>query len=204
MLSDIANLNVMLGGNHLEMDDSETNNYGRRPKSPSDTLLNQERNSHPNSHETETRTCAQNDQISREVDSGSEFNRLSGELNQRIIKEMNNSMITVKSRIQRATNEAISDQILPQIHATLTSGQGRMPQRRWEDPARRPEYRSEEALDSRFRSDSRVEYYSIPNRNEDLESTHDMVTGDNESPKTLFLNFSPASLITTCNQSTPS
>ena len=42
MLSDIENLNVMLGGNHPERDKSERSNYGRRPESPSyDTLLNQ-------------------------------------------------------------------------------------------------------------------------------------------------------------------
>ena len=51
-------------------------------------------------------------------------------------------MSTVSSQIPRAIYEAISDQILPQIQATLKSGQGHMPERRWEDPVRRPEYRS--------------------------------------------------------------
>ena len=64
-------------------------------------------------------------------------------------------MSTVNSQIQRAINEAISDQILPQIQATLKSGQGQMPERKLEDTARRPEYRSEEALYRMFRSDSR-------------------------------------------------
>ena len=82
-------------------------------------------------------------------------------------------MSTVSSQIQRAINETISDQILPQIQVTLKSGQGHMPERRWEDSARRPEYRTREALDRRFRSDSRDEYHRFPNRNEDLESTHD-------------------------------
>ena len=36
-------------------------------------------------------------------------------------------MSTVSSQIQRAKNEAISYQILPQIQATLKSGQGHMP-----------------------------------------------------------------------------
>ena len=62
------------------------------------------------------------------------------------------------------------------MQATLKSGQGHMPERRWEDPARRLECRSEEALDSRFRSDSRDECHRFPNRNEDLESTHDTKT----------------------------
>ena len=42
MLSDIENLDVMLGGNHLKRDESEISNHGRRPESPRyDTLLNQ-------------------------------------------------------------------------------------------------------------------------------------------------------------------
>ena len=75
----------------------------------------------------------------------------------------------------RAINEAISDQILPQIQATLKSGQGQVLERRWEDSARRPEYRSEEALDRRFRSDTRDEYHRFPNRYEDLDSAHDNI-----------------------------
>ena len=69
-------------------------------------------------------------------------------------------MSTVSSQIQRAINEAISDQILPQIQATLKSRQGGMSERRWEGPARRPVYISEEALDRRFGSDSRLRKYS--------------------------------------------
>ena len=43
---------------------------------------------------------------------------------------MGDSTSTVSSQIQRATNEPISDQVLPQIQATLKSGQGHMPERR--------------------------------------------------------------------------
>ena len=130
MLSDVGNLYVTLGGNQSKRDESEISNYGRKPESPSyDTLLNQSSTSHPNSREIEIRTYTQNGQSSREADSGSEFNRLSGELNQRITTEMSDLMSTVK----RALNEAISDQILPRIQATLKSGQGHMPERRWEN-----------------------------------------------------------------------
>ena len=174
MLSYIENVDLMSGGNHSEREESEVSKYGRRPENPSyDTLLNQNSNSHPNSDETEIRIYAQNGRSSREADSGSEFNRLSGELNQRITRESSDFMSTVSSQIQRAINEAISDQILPQIKATLKSGEGHIPQGRWEDTGRRPEFRSEEALDRRFMSDSRDEYHRFPNRNEDLESTHD-------------------------------
>ena len=59
ILSDIENLEVTLGGNLLKRDESESSNYDRRPESPSyGTLLNQDSNSHPNSHEVEIRTCA--------------------------------------------------------------------------------------------------------------------------------------------------
>ena len=88
-------------------------------------------------------------------------------------REMSDFMPTVSSQIQRAINETISDQILPQIQATLKSGQGHVPERTWDDPARRLECRSEEALDRRFRNDSRDECYRFPNKNDNLESTHD-------------------------------
>ena len=94
--------------------------------------MNQKTNFHCNSSEAEIRTHAQNGQSLGETDSNSEFIRLSGELNQRITQEMGNILSSVTSQIQRAINEAISDQILPEIQATLWSGQGRMPERRWE------------------------------------------------------------------------
>ena len=51
MLPDIENLDVMLDGNRLERDESEISNHGKRPESASyNTLLNQNSNSHPNSH----------------------------------------------------------------------------------------------------------------------------------------------------------
>ena len=45
-------------------------------------------------------------------------------------------MSSVSSQIQRALNETKNDQILPQIQATLRSGPGQAPERRWEIPAR--------------------------------------------------------------------
>ena len=41
-------------------------------------------------------------------------------------------MCSVSSQIQRAINEAISKQILPQMQGSLRSGPGRVPDRRWE------------------------------------------------------------------------
>ena len=178
MLSDIENLDIMLGGNNIERLESESSNFGRRPDSPCyDTPVNQNSNCHSNSREAEIRICAQNGLSLRETDSNSEFSRLSGELNQRITQKMGVFMTTGSSKIQRAINEAISNQILPQIQATLRSGQRPVPERRWEVPVRGQGYRSEEALNHRFRSNSRDEFPRFPNRNEDLESTHEFYTG---------------------------
>ena len=84
--------------------------------------MNQNTNSHSNSREAEFRIYAQNGQSLRETDSNSEFNRLSGEFDQRITQEMADFMSTVNSQIQRDINEAVSDPISPQIQATLRSG----------------------------------------------------------------------------------
>ena len=81
-------------------------------------------------------------------------------------------MRRVSSQIRRAINEAINEQVLPQIQATLRSGQGQVPDRRWEVTAKRPEHKSEEALNRNFRSSSREELPRDLNRNHDLENTH--------------------------------
>ena len=92
------------------MDESEISNHGKRPESPIyGTLLNQNSSSCPNSHEIEIKTYAQNGRSSREADSGSEFNRQSGEPNQRIAMKRSEFMSTVSSQIQRAINQAVSD-----------------------------------------------------------------------------------------------
>ena len=79
MLSDIENLDIMLGGNNLEREEGESSNSGRRPDSSCYVAsMNQNTNSHSNSHEAEIRTYAQNVHSLRETDSSSEFNRLSG------------------------------------------------------------------------------------------------------------------------------
>ena len=146
----------MPGGNHLDREESEVTNFVRRPESPSyNTLINHDVNSHSNSREDEIKVYAGNGHKSGEVDSSSEINRSSGELNQRITQEMNDLMSNVCSQIQRAIHEAINEQILPQVQATLRSGQGQVPRRTWEVPGRRRECRSEEALNRKFRSSSR-------------------------------------------------
>ena len=135
--------------------------------------MNQSGKSHPNSHGTEIRTYAQNRHKSEGTDSGSELNRLSGELNQRITREMSDFMSSASSQIQTAINEANNDQILSQIQASLGARQGQRPKRRWEAPVRRHVDRSEECLSCRFRNSSRIDCLRVPNRNEDSDCKSD-------------------------------
>ena len=120
MLSDFENVDTLLCSNRREREQSEFSNSVRRPEIPSyNALVNHDVNSHCISREDEVSGFAGNGQNSREAYSSSEINRLSGELNQRIAQEMNDLMCSVSSQIQRAINDAISEQVLPQIQATL-------------------------------------------------------------------------------------
>ena len=118
-------------------------------------------NSHSNTREDEIRGYAGNGQNSKKFDSSSEIIRLSWELNQKITQEVNDLMISVSSQTQRAINEAINEHVLPQIQATLRSGPGQVPSRRWEFSDRRPECRSGKAPNRKFRSSSRDELPKI-------------------------------------------
>ena len=62
------------------------------------------------------------------------------------------------------------------------SGNGQIPQKIWNFPADRPERRSEEVFNRKFRSSSRDEFPRNINITEHEEETHDMMTGENESP----------------------
>ena len=54
--------------------------------------------------------------------SSAEFKRLSSELNSRISREMDEMMNSVSVQIQRAINDAISSQVLPQIQKDFKAG----------------------------------------------------------------------------------
>ena len=82
MLSDIENLDIMLGGNHLEREENEYDNSSRRSNSPNfNTHGIHEENHYPNSRENRSRFSAEYGQNSAGTDSSAEFNRLSGEMN---------------------------------------------------------------------------------------------------------------------------
>ena len=113
---------------------------------------------------------------SNEADSSSGNKSLSEELNQRITQEMNVLMSSVSSQIQRATSEAINEQVLPQIQATLWSRHGEVPCKAWNVPAEKPEHRSVESFNSKVRSSPEEEF------------PRNLITHENEE-NTLYKRF---------------
>ena len=81
---DIENMDIMLGTNHFQIEESELSNSVPRLESPRyNVLVNNESNSHYNSKENEIKGFAGHGDNSGGIESISEFNRLSVELNQR-------------------------------------------------------------------------------------------------------------------------
>ena len=98
-VSDIKNLHIMLGGNRLEREESEYDNSSRRSNIPNlNTHGNNEENLYHNSMENRSSNSAEYGHISAGTDSSAEFNRLSGELNLRISREMDEMMNNVRSK----------------------------------------------------------------------------------------------------------
>ena len=131
----------------------------------------------------EPRTSADLGRNSAEANSLAEINRLSSELNSRISREMDEMMNNVGTQIQRAINEAINNQVLPQIQNVIMAGSGRETRRGWEVPVERPEENAEEQRIPNAKADCRNEQHDgyRPN-DQSSRQVHDMVTRDNESP----------------------
>ena len=148
VLSDIENLDIMLGGNPYNGTERErsldNNSIERRGSVISNNLDNEGESLFSNCRNDEPRTSADFGQNSAEANSLAEINRLSSELNSRISREMDEMMNNVGSQIQRAINEAISSQVLPQIQNIIMAGSGRETRRGWEVPVERPEINAEE------------------------------------------------------------
>ena len=140
ILSDIENLDIMLGGdryNGTERERSlESNSVRRRESIMSNNLDNEGESLFSNCRNDEPRTSADFGQNSAEANSLAEINRLS--------REMDEMMSNVDTLIQRAINEAISSQVLPQIQNVIMAGSGRETRRAWEVPVERPEVNAEE------------------------------------------------------------
>ena len=187
MLSDIENIDIMLGENHFntrEREGSLNSNLPRRSRSfASNESENENANVSRNQRNDHSRTNTEYDQNSVTANSSAEINRLSSELNSRISREMDEMMNSVSVQIQRAINDAISTQVLPQIQNAIMAGSGHRTRKGWDAPSERPELNSEVQRNLYVKSNSRNEQNEDQLNNDypDL-NVHDMVTGDNESP----------------------
>ena len=180
MLSDIENLDIMLGENHFnrnERDESVSSNFGRRPGSSSaDELENNGENRYSAIRDTGPSSNADYGQISTGGNSSAEINKLSSELNSRLSRELDDMMCSVNSQIQKAISDAVSNQVLPQIQSALSAGSGHLTQNRWDVPSERPEVNSE-GLQNTNPKDSSA---SKPNCNRRNDGVVDTNAYDNE------------------------
>ena len=143
LLSDIKNLDIMLGENHFntrEREGSLNSNLLRRFRSfASNESENEDKNRSRNQRTTNSGTNAEFDRNSATANSSAEINRLSSELNSRISREMDEMMNSVSVQIQRAISDAISTQVLPQIQNVKMAGSGHGSRKGWDVPSERPE-----------------------------------------------------------------
>ena len=163
VLSDIENLDIMLGGDRyngtVRERSLDSNSVRRRESIVSNNLDNEGGSLFSNCRNDEPRTSADLGQNSAEANSLAEINRLSSELNSRISREMDEMMSNVDTLIQRAINEAISSQVLPQIQNVIMAGSGRETRRGWEVPVERPETNAEEQRIPSAKADCRNEQH---------------------------------------------
>ena len=187
MLSDIENLDIMLGGNHFNTTDREGSLNSNLPRRSENFVRNESENEDgdigENQRKINSRTNTECDRNSVTANSSAEINRLSSELNSRISREMDEMMNSVSVQIQRAISDAIRTQVLPQIQNVIMAGSGHRTRKGWEVPSEGPELISEVQRNLSAKNNLRNEQdenqlnngYPDPN-------VHDMVTGDNESP----------------------
>ena len=177
MLSDIENIDIMLGENHfndMRRDESLDGTSIRRQESvTSNNLENEKMNLHSDHRNSETGTSAGYDRITASIDSQAEINKLSSELNSRISREMDEMMNSVSSQIQRAISDAINNQVLPQIQNVIMAGSGHETRRGWERSDERPESYSEVQHNAKTRTTLNNEHGDKTQRN-----VHDNTTPD--------------------------
>ena len=161
MLSDIENLDIMLGENHFSRNERAESISSNRAEMPENTFGNESENDDENRY-SEMRnvgpsTNANSDRNSTGGNSSAEINRLSSELNSRLSRELDEMMSSVNTQIQRAISDAISSQILPQIQSALNTGSGHLTQNRWNVPSERLEVNSERFCNEKSKGNSRSE-----------------------------------------------
>ena len=79
-------------------------------------------------------------------------------------------MNSVNVQIQRAINDAISNQVLPQIQSAIMAGSGHVTRKGWNVPAERPEINSEVLRKVGARGNSRSEH--VQDRQDDDQPIH--------------------------------
>ena len=147
MLSDIENLDIMLGESHFSTKEREcslnSNLPGRYRSSVSNESENENENTNRSQRNIEPGMNTECDRNSVTGNSSAEINRLSSELNSRISREMDEMMNSVSVQIQRAKSDAISSQVLPQIQNVILAESGHGTRKGWDVPSERPELNSE-------------------------------------------------------------
>ena len=143
MLSDIENLDIMLGENHFdtrEREGSLNSNLPRRSRSfASNEPENGDENVGRKQRTTNAGINAEFDRNSATANSSAEIYRLSSELNSRISREMDEMMNSVSVQIQKAISDAISTQVLPQIQNVIMAGSRHWTRKGCDVPSERPE-----------------------------------------------------------------
>ena len=113
----------MLGKNNfsgMDREESLDSNSARRPESAaSNNLENEDESSYLYRGDISSGINADYGQNSVDASSQAEINRLSSELNSIISREMDEVMNSVSVQLQRAIDDAISYQFLPQIQNAI-------------------------------------------------------------------------------------
>ena len=181
ILSDIENRDVMLGENHfngIDREESLDSTLARSPESAtSNNFGNDDENLYQNRRDISSRINADYGQIPVGTNSHAEINKLSSRLNSRISREMDEMMNSVSVQIQRAINDAISNQVLPQIQDAILAGSGHVTRKGWNVLAESPETNSEVLRNVSTTDNLRSEH--AQNRQNDGHSDHN--TYDNMS-----------------------
>ena len=180
MLSDIENRYIKLGGeNHfdtVEREESLNSNLARRPESAnSNNFENDDETTYLNSGVINPCIYAEYGRNSASANSSAEINRFSSELNSRISREKDELMNSVSIQIQKAINDDIGNQILPQIQNVIMAGSGHVTKKRWNVPAEGPETNTEILRNEKARKNSKSELVENLLNDGATDNAHDTI-----------------------------
>ena len=147
MLSDIENLDIILGENHFNTREREGSLNRSLPRISRSFASNESENEDGNigrdQRNINSRTNTECDRNSATGNSSAAINRLSSKFYSRISREVDEMMNSVSVQIQGAISDAISTQVLPQIQNVIMAGSGHGTRKGWDVPSERPELISE-------------------------------------------------------------